>query len=400
MRRRQQVGEHIPVRPAPAGNGRKHPTGSADRPRCHRVGTACTCVRPLLLIPLLVLSSQSVCPSPAQADEAAIQGIGAAIEPMAEHPSVAMEQMDVVIDMFPRHARVDCRFVLHNQGPRTEVRVGFPERSVYQQRASKPVGFSSFATWVDGKPADARIEGLNWDELEMHWSRWRVKTLAFGDGQRRRVRVQYSAPLGESGEPGRVFAYLVSTGASWHGPIGHARVRIRGHYDPSHSWLQVPDHYYRVSTTTFEWDRRALEPTGADDLELTYYEEYLGFDTSPPDFVYMLDRPAFIKAGVLWGPVRALADWSRSDLRWQRGCASIAHDDIAVEIWPGKPWIDVNGERIALPGRPWTSRGRVVVPMAVIARALGAQVAFDQDKRVVSLRMPPHEQPAGGQKGS
>jgi len=356
--------------------------------------------RAVLLLATLLLSSLHLCTSPAQADDAAIQGIGAAIEPMAEHPSVAMERMDVVIDVFPQYARVDCRFVLQNTGPRTEVRAGFPERSLYQQRAGKPAGFSSFATWVDGKRTRASIEGLKWQEPEMHWSRWRVKTLAFGDGQRRRVRVQYSAPLGEAGEPGRLFTYLVSTGASWHGPIGHARIRIRGHYDPSRSWLDVPDRYRRMGATTFEWEAGALEPTEADDLQLAYYEDYLGFHTSPPDFGYMLDRPTFIRAGVLWGPVRALAQWSRSDIRWQHGRASIARNGIAIVIKPGKPWIELNGERIGLPGRPWISRGRVMVPLAAVARALGAQVAFDQDKRVISLRMPPHELPAGEQKAS
>lgn len=400
MSRAQRAEEHIPVPPVPASTPRERPVGPADSRRSHRIGIARTRVSSAPLLAALVLFSVGACPSPAQADDAAIQGIGAAIEPMAEHPSVVMEEMDVVIDVFAKHARVDCRFVLQNTGPPTEVKVGFPERSLYQQRTSKPVGFSSFATWVDGKRTPAAIEGLQWQEPEMHWSRWRVKTVTFGDRQRRKARVRYAAPLGEFGEPGRLFAYTVSTGASWHGPIGHARIRIRGHYDPSRSWLDVPERYRRVGATTFEWEARALEPTDADDLELAYYEGSLGLYASPPDFEYMLDRPTFIRAGVLWGPVRALAQWSRSDIRWQHGRASIARNGIAIDITPDKPWIELNGERIALPGRPWISRGRVMVPLAAVARALGAQVTFDQDKRVISLWMPPAEPPAREQKVS
>ena len=54
------------------------------------------------MLPLIVLIFAAS--ALALADEAAIQGIGGAIRPMREHPSVAMERMEVNADIWPRYA--------------------------------------------------------------------------------------------------------------------------------------------------------------------------------------------------------------------------------------------------------------------------------------------------------
>lgn len=161
----------------------------------------------------------------ADADDAAVQGVGGAMEAMREHPSVVMQSECVEARVSPAGADVHCIFIFRNQGPATDVKMGFPERGGGDIDVDHPQGFRSFRCWVDGKPAQTKIEGFRVERKgPTSWKRWRTKDVRFGTGQTRRVEVRYQDNMGEISDGSRFFVYQMRTGASWKGSIGRARV--------------------------------------------------------------------------------------------------------------------------------------------------------------------------------
>ena len=346
------------------------------------------------MLPLIVLIFAAS--ALALADEAAIQGIGGAIRPMREHPSVAMERMEVNADIWPRYARVDCRFVLRNTGPAITVRMGFPEQSELWVRHAF-VGFTRFATWVDGRHRRTRVEGTTLepgDDLN-GWQRWRVTRVGFGPHQTRRVRVRYEAPLSEELMGGRVFRYVISTGASWKGPIGFARVRIRGHFDPSRGWLDVDPPLERVGGLTWEWTQRQFKPSDSesDDLEAEYYPGYVGVSIEGEGCIQDPGDPPYpyLRRGIAWVSAPTLAAWLGVDLAPRRSRATFLRGGRRVEVRTGKPFLGVNGKHLSVPVAPHSVGGKLMVPLAAVARALGGQVSFDHKTRVTDIRFADQE---------
>jgi len=322
-------------------------------------------------------------------DEASLRGVGGAIEVMQEHPSVVMDRMDVHIDFRPFHARVDCDFILRNTGDRTTVKMGFPETSYYQPHHQRPVGFDWFVTWVDGRRVRTKIEGLKWEEPGHHWSRWRVRNVTFASGQVRRVRVAYAAPPAWTGEPVMIFYYHVSTGASWKGPIGKARVRVDAHYDPRHEWF-LPSSgrkthlaFRRVGKTAFEATADNLEPTENDDADLTYVPYYAGLSFGDAELLW-LNNPYF-EGGTLWVPARELGEELHAGVSWKAGTAVLSLRDKQVRVVVGSRWMDVNETRQQLPAAPRIRHRVLYVSLRPVATALGAGVDFDPEWRTIKV---------------
>jgi len=220
----------------------------------------------LLIAPVFLLLLSL---APACANDTGIWDVGGAIRPMQEHPSIVMEKMDLRVDIYPEIGRARCDYLFHNTGPATVVRMGFPE-TVTGPRAGRPRGFLTFATTGDGHAVPARVEG---GLAEGPWdiTCWRVKTVRFRAGQRRRIQVSYTSELGITlgNKQRRVFSHKIQTGASWKGPIGSVRVRVSGHYDPSQNWLEVGPQFRQTGPISFEWSTRNLEPT--EELYFRYY---------------------------------------------------------------------------------------------------------------------------------
>jgi len=322
--------------------------------------------------------------APVLANDTAIQGVGGAAGAMKEHPSVVMEKMDVTINLYPTRAKVECRYVFHNTGPTVSVRMGFPEGGNEAGRGKHPRGFFTFCTTVDGRPVRTITEGFAVNDSTGQWQRWRVKTVRFSPGQTRRVTVSYTAPLGEwsSGES-RFFAYKVSTGDSWKGPIGSAHMLIRGHYDPDRSWLSAPAYFRRTGPTTFEWTARDFRPK--EDVNLHYSPgvevrvagNAMKVGNQPP-YPYVRD-------GEPWVPIRLLAAWLRTETDATSSRVTLVRGTRYVTIRPGSKWVDDNGRRILLRESVNPMRGGLMVPLVPIAKALGATVAYDPMTRATDI---------------
>ena len=196
--------------------------------------------RPPAAVTRLALLSTFLCLAclipPASANDGAIRGVGGAIKPMEEHPSVIMRSETVDITIAPTGAHVRCVFNFYNDGPEQDVRMGFPETrggaAVPKDRAIRAMGidlgFVAFKSFVDGQPVETQIvEDEDNDQYDILATRWRTKTVHFAPGQTRKVEVRYQSGFGSSVVGDRSFWYQVETGASWKGNIDYARFTTR-----------------------------------------------------------------------------------------------------------------------------------------------------------------------------
>jgi len=336
----------------------------------------------LLIAPVFLLLLSL---APACANDTGIWGVSGAIRPMQEHPSVVMESMDLRVDIYPEIGRARCDYVFHNTGSAATVRMGFPE-TVGPVRKGRRVGFLSFATAVDGRPVPARIEG---GLVEGPWdtTRWRVKRVRFGAGQRRHVRVSYTSELGITlgNKQRRVFSYKIQTGASWKGPIGSVRVRVFGHYDPDRNWLEVGPQFRQTGPTSFEWSTRNLEPK--EELYFRYYGDDIAV-TLGGTRVHWLDYRgtyAYIRNGEAWLQARMAAEALGAEVEARDGEAVLTRGARVVRLRPGTRVMTRNGGRLGLTRAPYLRRGHLMIPLRPVAAALGAEVTFDAKRRVTDL---------------
>lgn len=136
-----------------------------------------------------------------------------------------MQSEVVVLDIGPDSVKADCQFVFKNTGPACTIRMGFPDgdsASDYEDLKSAPLtsAFSSFQSWVDGKPAPTTlVRGKDFT--------WHAKNVSFPANGIRRVREVYTVRLGNNVGGNETAYYVLQTGASWRGPIGRMEVIAR-----------------------------------------------------------------------------------------------------------------------------------------------------------------------------
>jgi hypothetical protein len=332
------------------------------------------------------------CVSAGSADDTAVYGVGGALRPMQEHPSIAMEEMLVEARVTPETSTVDCRFVFRNTGAATTVKMGFPESG--NANAGPGAGFTSFETWVDEASVPTAIEGYLEEPQAGTWHRWRVKSVHFAAGEVRRVRVRYSARTTQDTMEGRRFEYNVGTGGSWKGPIGEALVRMRVQYDRGSFTLQPGDGMARVGRDTLEWRQHDVEPAPQSSLGLylqpTYYQVGTGL-------LYERVYPWELRFrdGRLWAPARRLAHWLGADI----GTSILSGAPVRVALTygcrrvtaqQGHPTADLGQRLIALPGKPFIADRQLYLPVRAITTALGADVEWA--KRSIRMRFPAWDQ--------
>ncbi|HZT41528.1 MAG TPA: hypothetical protein VFA07_05045 [Chthonomonadaceae bacterium] len=227
------------------------------------------------------------------------------------HPSVSMTSEVVKITIQGHQTRVDCDFVFTNHGPACSVRMGFPDVG---EGASDPdeeeadfknkpphTTFTSFRSYVDGKPAPTRLIRA---DTEGHY--WHAKTVFFPANSTLHIRDVYTQDVGggivqvgqKTGEADQI-GYVLHTGASWHGPIGRSEIDItlpgtlfHGTPQPvpvsriskeknNPRWLRansLPPNIVvwkgpcapAIQDRTLRFVRANWRPTQNDDIELTY----------------------------------------------------------------------------------------------------------------------------------
>lgn len=134
---------------------------------------------------------------------------------LAEHKTITMVSEVVKLTLHATRVDADCTFVFKNNGPACNVNTGFPDAG----GSSYP--FLTFQSFVDGKPVATKLEAD-----KDGWKHWRVKVVPFEKDGVRIVREVYTSEMGGGlGKPIVAIAnYILRTGASWHGPIGSAKI--------------------------------------------------------------------------------------------------------------------------------------------------------------------------------
>ena len=176
----------------------------------------------------------------AQADDSALRVSGGMVQVMDDHPSIRMERASIEADVRAKQSHVRCEFVFVNDGPATAVTMGFPAfrgHNVGGDTEAAPA-LEGFRSWVDGQSVATRkiVQSM---KPERPPDRWYTKRVAFAKGQRRVVRDTYTQPHGEISDGSYFFPYVLTTGASWHGPIGHVAVVVR--WSEPHEWIAMID---------------------------------------------------------------------------------------------------------------------------------------------------------------
>jgi hypothetical protein len=156
------------------------------------------------------------------------------------HPSVTMEAEKIKLTVMDDSVKVDCDFTFTNHGPACTVRMGFPDRGIGamdpdEERSAEDIGrtpaqttFNSFASWINGKAVASKLIRAN-----KPGQYWHAKMVSFKANETLHVRDLYTQDIGGGlaeigGVPGDVneAAYVLHTGASWHGPIGKSEVIV------------------------------------------------------------------------------------------------------------------------------------------------------------------------------
>lgn len=213
---------------------------------------------------LLLLTPLSV-----TADSGALGRIGDSVQPL-EHTQVKMVSKDVTAEVNVLETYFEAVFTFHNDGPETTVLMGFPEASGMDREPSEEHPYrrfhqdlEDFTTYIDGEMVEVEREegllqdsGLNAVEFP-NWYTWKVD---FAEDETVVVKNTYRAP--NSVEAGILTStgYIKSTGATWQGSIGEARITFKLQDISPHQLIFAVPPGFQVEDGNLIWEWENLEP--------------------------------------------------------------------------------------------------------------------------------------------
>lgn len=159
---------------------------------------------------------------------------------------------------------VDATFHMRNDGPEVAFEEGFPVGPINNM--------TGFSISIDGQPVKAELidrkAGAGPDENHDLWYVWKATYKVGAESVR---VVKYSIGISHFSEY-RTTGYVLHTGAAWKGPIGKAVVTLRcaGKIAFDHITDLRPRRDAELKDGVCVWTRTNLEPTEADDIEISY----------------------------------------------------------------------------------------------------------------------------------
>lgn len=349
----------------------------------------------LKLLPILCLVGAliSIC-GVALADDGAVQDVsGGTVQPMDEHPSIQMVSESVDIKLGKKvgwewPVFVRCQFFLKNDGPATDVLIGFPEHAhaggdAELSPTDRLIGFKS---WVDGKPVKVKYmpssKNKKSDNQQEDYKAWYVKKVHFDAGQTRRVVDVYSARLGFAAEvmttTSSILTYVLCSGASWKGPIGSAVIRAdlseaMNDYDIAAS----PEGYIEKGNV-LNWNFKNLNPKEDISILLIPKLPLLNGTKIGP-----ICEPFFRRNGdIMVSPVFLLGEEVKiSDMRKNRRV--IHHGCHTLILTAGSKSATLDNKKITLKTAPWGHKitEDFAIPLEETIKLLGGKVKYDANHR-------------------
>lgn len=349
-------------------------------------------------------------PSLCLADDGGANSIGGAIELIkGKHPSIHMVSEFVKIDRLPE-GRVYAKFTFYNDGPATDVLMGFPA-SGYGEGRRDPQFLNGFRSWVDGKPIKTILRPATkqtGDDVKA----WYVKTVHFAQGQTRVVEDRYTGGGKDVSDGWHAFTYILSTGASWKGPIGYAKIVCDLSGLRKYSPVTISTKGYKRQGSTAVWefhnlkpevrmherkklatpgDGRAAKEQGPSEIEVSWYPWFKDIE---------VDGANNGNAGYMGGSERAGQEvlMSASAAANLLGGSLVDEGRGRTRLTVGSRWVEFrvgstglassDGKTYRIPRTPALLKENkflggesdVWVPLCAMARALGCKTRFEPSK--------------------
>lgn len=104
----------------------------------------------------------------------------------------------------------------------------------------------------------------------------------------------------------------------------------------------------------------------------------------------MLDVPARIIGGRTMVPLRFISESFGCSIQWDPTTQKIGiiQYDITVNLWIGKDYVEVNGNRLKIDAPPVIVGGRTMVPLRFIAEPFGAKVDWNAQTKGITITWP------------
>lgn len=363
---------------------------------------------------LFVLCLLGLCASAWANDGVYSLGVPGSAAPLNKHTTVRMvwERIYIKADwksdkkgMF----KVHCHFVFKNEGPATNVEMGFPEYN--EDESEVKTQFTGFKSWVDGKPVKTQFVPGHRPEAQVddNYVNWHTKNVHFNAGQTRNVVDEYEAPYQD--ETG--IQYILRTGRDWKGKkIGESTVIIDTSAVSSFYKIAnaTPTKALRIQSGIATWRYRNFTPV--EDIELWLGERHGVFinrwtdaegEEAASDYtshrVSIEDPETYAKDGIALTPASELAQelagrefsaeeqsawYSKSPVRtYKLGSRSL-------KIQVGSRIAKLNGRKtIYLERAPSREKNYgILVPVFSIAKALGCRVVKDRKHDCLLIKLP------------
>ena len=223
----------------------------------------------LRLIFTFSLAFLLLAPASATADSGALGRIGDSVQPL-EHTQVKMVSKDITAEVNARETYFEAVFTFHNDGPETTVLMGFPEASGLDREPSEEHPYrrfhqdlEDFITYVDGEMVEVeKEEGLLQDNglNAMGFPNWYTWKVDFAEDETVVVKNTYRAP--NSVEAGILTStgYIKSTGATWQGSIGEARITFKLQDLAPHQLIFAVPPGFQIEDGNLIWEWEDLKP--------------------------------------------------------------------------------------------------------------------------------------------
>ena len=232
---------------------------------------------------------------------------------------IRMESEVVNVDLWGDSAKVTCLFHMFNYGNDTTLTVGFPEmhftlrHDMFFRNAKNaknkfhikvdenPLGYESI---IISEPLDSLIRhidkhGIGYSgpndtiypiyerlssKVHENMQPWYVWEEHFVHNQEKIITVSYTLPNGNlineknSGYviSGKIFKYILSTGAGWFGTIGKADITVNILDEECKNSIEhvSPDNYkFNKSSGFIKWTFSDFEPTEEQDIEIHFKQQ-------------------------------------------------------------------------------------------------------------------------------
>ncbi|MEW6081279.1 MAG: hypothetical protein AB1576_05790 [Bacillota bacterium] len=219
-------------------------------------------IKRCLVVALLILTPHS-----ALANDASLGRVGESVQPIYS-TQVEMAAEEVTIRVTPTCSFVEASFTFRNQGPNTTVLMGFPQPGPGEGREEfrDDLGLHEFKTLVDGQEVHVALEkGLVPESRprDIDYPSWHTWEVEFSPGQTRTVTNTYWVKNTQWSNGEALAGYVLVTGGTFMGPIGHARVTLVMEGILPYQIRRVQPGDFRFEGQDLVWEWRDLEP-GAD----------------------------------------------------------------------------------------------------------------------------------------